>query len=239
MDDLAPLIQAFFKDKEEPTLSLLPEQGYCNVNYLAYAQNSRYLVRKLQPNHIDRAFEYRVQVKAYQHAIAAKPFHLDLQNHLIISEFLEGVHKHKLTPRELRTLSATLRKMHKIKLRKTRYNLKKDFKSGDAKAHKAMRQLDKIPNDPVLTHHDLNPKNILFHKNKVKFIDWEYTGINDRYFDLATIAAEFKLTSKEEHYFLRRYFTKRNTINLKKLYLYKELYTILCAQWFKNLKTTK
>lgn len=223
---------ALFQNDTIVSLSLLPQQGYCNVNYLALTQNNRYLVRKLQPNHIDRAFEYRVQVKAYQRAIAAKPFHFDLQNHLIISAFLEGVHKHKLTPRQLRVLAVTLQKLHKIKLRKARYTLKKDFSSHDAKAHKALRQVGHMPKDLVLTHHDLNPKNILFHKNKVKFIDWEYTGINDRYFDLAAIASEFKLSAKEERYFLQRYF-KNKPYHLKKLRLYKKLYDILCAKWFK------
>jgi len=219
-------------------LSLLPEQGYCNINYLAITQNTRYLVRKLQPNHIDRTFEYRIQKKAYGKHIAGKPFCHDEDHYIIISEFLEGRHKQKLTPRDLRTLASTLQKMHKIRIRKKRYHLKKDFKSKDAKAHKALRLLSKIPKDHVLTHHDLNPKNILFHNQRVKFIDWEYTGINDRYFDLATIAVEFKLMSHEEHFFLRSYFKNSTTINFKKLYLYKELYTILCAQWFKNLNLT-
>lgn len=224
----------FLKDPLK-TLSLLPMQGYCNVNYLAITENTRYLIRKLQPNAIDRAFEYIVQQKAYQRKLGAKPFHYDAENYLIISDFLDGEHKKKLTPRDMRTLASTLRKLHKIKIRTKRYRLKNDFKPKHTKALTALKKLQNEPKEFVLTHHDLNPRNILFHKNRVKFIDWEYTGINDRYFDLATIAAEFKLTPKEERYFLRSYFKNSTKINLKKLYLYKELYTILCSLWFKNL----
>ena len=225
----------FMKDPIK-ALSLLPEQGYCNINYLAITENTRYLLRKLQPNTINRAFEYRVQQQAHKRKLGAKPFHYDEENYLIISDFLEGEHKNRLTPREMRTLAGTLRRLHQIKLRTKRYRLKKDFKPKHTKALKAIRKLSNEPKEFVLTHHDLNPRNILFHQQKVKFIDWEYTGINDRYFDLATIAAEFNLTAREERYFLRSYFKNSAKINLKKLHLYKELYTILCSLWFKNLE---
>jgi thiamine kinase-like enzyme len=228
----------FLKDPIK-TLSLLPQQGYCNINYLAITENTRYLLRKLQPNTIDRAFEFKVQQEAHKRKLGAKPFHYDAENYLIISDFLEGKHKSKLTPRELRTLATTLRSLHKIKLRTKHYRLKKDFKPKHTKALKALKKLNNEPKEPVLTHHDLNPKNILFHNQRVKFIDWEYTGINDRYFDLATIAAEYHFNKREERYFLRSYFKNSAKINLKKLHLYKELYTILCSLWFKNLDETK
>lgn len=228
-----------FRKEKIRHFSLLPYQGYCNTNYLAITENTRYLIRKLQPNSLDRAFEYRVQKHAHRKKIGAEPFHHDEENYLIISDFLDGEHKNKLTPREIRTVAATLRKLHRINLRKERYRLKKDFKPGHSKALKALKKLQKEPKDHVLTHHDLNPKNILFHKQRVKFIDWEYTGINDRYFDLATIAAEFKLTPREERCFLRSYFKHSTRINLKKLHLYKELYTILCSLWFKNFDAKK
>jgi len=224
----------FLKDPVK-TLSLLPKQGYSNVNYLAITENARYLLRKLQPNQIDRSFEYRVQHRAYQRKLGAKPIYYDEENDLMISDFLEGEHKSRLTPRELRTLAFAVRKLHKIKLRTKPYRFKKAFKPKHTKALHALRKLNKEPKELVLTHHDLNPRNILFHNQKVKFIDWEYTRLNDRYFDLATIAAEFKLTDKEERYFLRSYFKNSTRTNLKKLHLYKALYTILCSLWFKNL----
>ncbi|MFT7824098.1 MAG: choline/ethanolamine kinase family protein [Sulfurimonas sp.] len=228
-----------FQKEKIKHCALLPYQGYCNTNYLAITENTRYLIRKLQPNSLDRAFEYRVQQHAHRKKIGAEPFHYDAENYLIISDFLDGEHKSKLTPREIRTVAETLRKLHRINLRKERYRLKKDFKPGQTKALKALKKLQKEPKDHVLTHHDLNPRNILFHKQRVKFIDWEYTGINDRYFDLATIAAEFKLTAREERYFLRSYFRNNAGFNLKKLHLYKELYTILCSLWFKNFDAKK
>ena len=52
--------------------------------------------------------------------------------------------------------------------------------------------------DFVLTHHDLNPKNIIFNKNNIKIIDWEYSGVNNKFFDLASICVEFNLNKKKD-----------------------------------------
>lgn len=226
---------SLFQEEKIQHVSLLPQQGYCNLNYLAKTEKNAYVARKLQVNKIDRAFEFKVQQYAAHKNLAAKAYLYDDKEHLILSDFLQGVHKEKLTPRELRTLAQTLGKLHGIKLRKRHQSLKKEFKAHHTKAHYALKKLQKKSYEPVVTHHDLNPKNILFHHHKIKFIDWEYSGINDRYFDLATISAEFKLTLKEERYFLQRYFQNHTKPNLKKLHLYKELYTILCSVWFKNL----
>ena len=38
-------------------------------------------------------------------------------------------------------------------------------------------------------------KIILFQVHKITLINWEYARINDRYFDLASIVLEFKLTN--------------------------------------------
>lgn len=55
----------------------------------------------------------------------------------------------------------------------------------------------------------MNPKNIIFNKNKFKIIDWEYAGINDRFFDLASICIEFQLNKSEEKIVLSSYFKNK------------------------------
>ena len=63
-------------------------------------------------------------------------------------------------------------------------------------------------------HNDLNPKNIIFNNNKIYFIDWETAGADNPYYDIATVIDQFKLTTSEQHYFLKHYFTHstKNTI---------------------------
>ena len=46
----------------------------------------------------------------------------------------------------------------------------------------------------VLCHNDLVRNNLLFKYNKVTIIDWEYAGMNNPYFDLASFISENDLT---------------------------------------------
>ena len=84
--------------------------------------------------------------------------------------------------------------------------------------------------------HFINPKNIIFYKNSIKFIDWEYAGVNDCFFDLATICIEFNLNKKEQNYLLKKYFKKVKKEYKVSLEVYIKIYKALCELWFKALK---
>ncbi len=209
-----------FKEEE---LTLLPNQGHCNENFLLQKGGKKYHVRRFKLANMDRVFEYKVQKLAYKNKIAAKPFYLN--ERIMIGAFIEGVHKNKLPKHEIRKLANIIKKLHKIKLRKKPVKLPKEV----------MRKSKKFKKEYVLCHGDLNIKNILFGKTP-KLIDWEYAGINDKYFDLATVSKEFKFSKMEEACFLRAY---GNKINFEKLEVYKEIYEILYKQWFEKLEKGK
>ena len=80
-------------------------------------------------------------------------------------------------------------------------------------------------------HNDLNQGNILFNK-EVKLIDWEYSCVNDKYFDLANVIIEYDFNKKEEESFLKQYFKNKQSCNKNKLYLFKILYLALSLLWF-------
>ena len=84
----------------------------------------------------------------------------------------------------------------------------------------------------VLTHHDLNPKNIIFNETGFKIIDWEYAGMNDSFFDLASICIEFKLNKNEEKIVLNSYFKTKKSYHKIKLKHYKIIYDSFCKLWF-------
>ncbi|MCH9739213.1 MAG: phosphotransferase family protein [Epsilonproteobacteria bacterium] len=208
-------------------LTLLANQGYCNSNYIAQTDKDTYLVRHFKLQNIDRAFEFSIQKKAHTKGLAPKPLLLDTEQNLMVTEFATGEHKFTLNKKELRELALTLRKLHKVRVRKKPHNHKKDFKYKHKKANATLLKLKKYKRDLVLCHHDLNPRNIFFTK-KVTLVDWEFAGVNDKYFDLATVCVEFKLSREIEQYFLRCYASIHSR---EKLELYKVLYRELYMVW--------
>lgn len=240
-----------FKKEKILSLELLKNQGFCNTNYVLQTSKQKYLIRVFKSDNtvnISRKFEFRIQKKAYKKNIAARPYLLDEKNQLMISEFLKGEHKYTLSNSEIKNLVKSLKKLHKIKTKEKPYNLKKDFnnysqilKDKESKnlIKSSLRSLKKVKNFEktlVTTHHDLNPKNIIFFKNSIKIIDWEYAGVNDAFFDIATICVEFKLNKTKEKIVLKSYFKNVKKEHIKKLKEYKNIYINLCKLWFKALE---
>ena len=221
---------SFFVTKTIESCILLENQGYCNENYLVVADGIKYIVRKLLRDDIDRTLEYSIQTSAYMVCIAAEPLVLDEKNNLMISEFLEGIHKSKLDKEDLNSLAYVLSKLHSIVCQETPITL--EIKNQSKEVVKALCTIEHYPKEYALCHNDLNPKNILF-SNTIYFIDWEYAGVNDIYFDLACICVEFKLNDKMQDLFLNFYFAG-NSFVLEKLEAYKTIYIALCKQWFEE-----
>ena len=233
----------FFSDKTIESCTLLEHQGYCNENYLLVADGVKYIVRKLLRDDIDRAFEWKVQNLAFENGITAEPLVFDSQNGFMIFSFLEGEHKSlevetsvplklkthstggsKLTTSEddLKLLAKTLQKLHSISIDAEPIELQIDTSI-----------IECYSKEYVLCHNDLNAQNVFF-SDDIKFIDFEYAGVNDRYFDVACVCVEFKLDMKMQKMFLEVYFEGK--YSLEKLEAYKMVYKALCEEWFqKNL----
>ncbi len=62
------------------------------------------------------------------------------------------------------------------------------------------------PDAPVPCHNDLLPGNVLFGPDRVWLLDFEYAGMNDRYFDLGNLSANCGLDSAADEELLRAYF---------------------------------
>ena len=227
-----------FKNEKLLSLDLLKNQGFCNINHLLKTSKKEYLVRQFKSDttvNISRAYEYAIQKNAHKKNIAAQPLFL-------------GKHKITINKKEIQLLAKNIKKLHKIKSNEKEYDLKKDLKYYKKKlkneeANKSiiickeeLKRLKKYKKELVTTHHDLNPKNILFHKNKIKFIDWEYVGVNDKFFDLASVCFEFGLDPKEEKILLKSYQKKISRKDMEKLHSYIVIYKHLCKLWFMSLK---
>ena len=222
--------QPFFSDKTIESCTRLEHQGYCNENYLLCAESKKYIARKLLREDIDRDFEWAIQTLAYRQDITAEPLVFDKENGFMLFAFLEGEHKRELDKHGLKFLAKTLQKLHSIKI--DAKPIKIDIENKTDEVLKAFETIANYPKEYVLCHNDLNPQNIFF-SNEVRFIDWEYAGVNDRYFDMACVCVEFKLKKKEVDTFLKSYCADKMIVR-EKLEAYKTIYIALCKQWFKE-----
>jgi len=218
----------FFAPKSIVSCALLEHQGYCNESYLLIADGKKYIVRKLLRDDIDRALEWKVQGLAYELDVTAEPLVFDEKQGFMVFAFLEGEHKHIVDKSDLKFIAITLQKLHSITIDAKPIQLEIGSKSKEIT--EAFKTIEKYPKEYVLCHNDLNSENIFFSED-VKLIDWEYAGLNDRYFDLACVCIEFKLSEEMQESFLEEYFTS-DDILLKKLEAYKVIYTALCEEWF-------
>jgi len=226
-----------FQDNDIKSLTLLSDQGFSNKNYTFQDRNTTYLLRKFILHGRDRTLEYKIQLLAYEENIAAKPFMLDLDNELMICEFLEGEHRSTLAKEDLLELVKVLKKLHAIKIDSEPVKLEGLFTLKTKELEEAFNILEEYPKEMLLCHNDLNPKNLIFSNNSLKCIDWEFAGMNDLYFDLASVSVEFSLDDEMEEYFLAQYFEVISW-NKSKLEAYKTIYIALCKQWFQTQETT-
>ena len=68
----------------------------------------------------------------------------------------------------------------------------------------------------VLCHNDLNKSNIILNKN-LYFLDWEYAGPNDPYFDLASISMSLELNGDDINYLWKGYSGNKSLLDREKL----------------------
>jgi thiamine kinase-like enzyme len=226
----------FFDNKKILNVKRFKEQGFNNIHFKVKTPNQNYMLREFKLQGVDRELEFKVQRMAYQLKLAPKGYFLDAPNHIMLSAYVKGKHLFDLKKKALKSLAKMLRKLHTLSIEAKPYDLESAIKVKTKKVKNAFQTLEKEPKEWVLCHHDLNPKNIIFAKKKIQLIDWEFAGMNDRYFDLASVCVEYKLSQKQQRVFLKNYLGKEKP-NAKKLKAYKVLYKALCKEWFeKNLK---
>lgn len=64
--------------------------------------------------------------------------------------------------------------------------------------------------EKVPCHNDLVPENILLQGDNLYIIDWEYSGMNDFVFDIASFFIETNLSEEFQNLFLEEYFERGN-----------------------------
>jgi Ser/Thr protein kinase RdoA (MazF antagonist) len=225
----------FFADKLVESIAPFHPEKYANGLYVVKTDMGRYVVRTLHRDETDMAVEYAVTARAATLGIAPKVYAFDSENRIMILEWIDGEHKRMLDRRDLETLATTLRKLHAIDtdtlpLSLPHARLEAIITPDTPAIADAFAVLAHTPRYDVLCHHDLNPLNLLWQNGEVKLLDFEYTRINDRCFDLAGVCVEFGLTDAEARYFVEVYLDSEG-FDGEKIMAFRTLFEALCKQW--------
>lgn len=89
---------------------------------------------------------------------------------------------------------------------------------------------EKVYSPDRLCHNDLVEGNFLFVKNNIYLIDFEYCGLNDYYFDIASFISENNLNYQETVTFLKNYFNDEQC-NFEKLDTFLKFADLLWYTW--------
>ncbi len=230
---IRPLLEGLPLFADDPILSITPiaHQGYCNLSYKVTTQTTVYLVRILKQEGIDRTKEYTLQNRAADAGIAPRVLLLDEAAGVMVTAFVDGVHRESLGLKALQNLAEQLRKLHDtVQWDEPVMGLSTLIRSREKSVQDALKKIATYPVEPVVCHNDPNPQNILWQKDTPILIDFEFAGVNDRYFDLAAACVEFGLEERMQREFLDLYF--EGSYSFEKVKVYEVFYRQLCKEWF-------
>ena len=234
--------------QKEIRSSQIIENGFCNENYNI---NDAFVLR-IPKDNADETLNYKHENIVYKTIeplkISEKVVYFDENTGIKISKFVHNARQYKTTPtnEQITYLAKTLKKLHSSKLKvpfgyQMFYRLSIYKKSLfedeyiDIKIEKQIiKDVQKIfaKDEMVLCHNDLVQNNLLFKFNGLTLIDWEYSGMNNFYFDLASFISENNLNDEQKEFFLSKYFgAKLNDLKRKKVNIFINFLDLLFYYW--------
>lgn len=224
----------------EPTNVRILGGGITNVNLRLTDRGGDYVVRLGNdiPEHgVNRLNELALSRAAFEAGLSPKVHYWE--KGVIVIEFIKA---ETLTSTEIHDadtlcdIAGLIRRAHTEMPRHFReepvafnvFNVLRSY--ADLLVSKDSRHAEKLPHlmsqmvaiekvcgkfEPVLSHNDLLPANILRNEKQLWLIDWEYGGCNSPLFDLAGIATNSGLDADGEHLLLETYFECEPDTSLK------------------------
>ncbi|MCF6435989.1 phosphotransferase [Pseudoalteromonas sp. MMG022] len=112
------------------------------------------------------------------------------------------------------------------------------YSFAECRLHWAVEKIASLPRDMAFCHNDLVTDNIIASSQGIKFIDFEYAGYNDVFFDLAALCCSFNLTVVQQSEMLDMYFSYKHMSTPEyatdKLRAYQIGYLLLSVQWYES-----
>ncbi len=174
--------------------------GFTNISFLIITKNKqKFQIRIGGSNHVvNRKNEERVLKAIHNDTF----IYYDNKNGNAIKKWIDGVNPkfEELDDVFLESLALAIRNLHNTNIKDTNIIMHDPFcfinkaVMGNNHVTTYRKLLDKYSYLPlVLSHNDINTRNLIYNNNKVFLIDFEWSRINNEYWDLANFIREEKL----------------------------------------------
>ena len=238
------ILDAALKALKDPKIDFRLLGGMSNYTYVIDSENKKYTVRILG-EHAEK-FVWRHEENYHiplfeQLGITTHTVYFDDKTGIKISEYIEGDILSHLNPLDhLEEVAEILHKIHDSNLNsKYDYELFERLHKYERINHSLTEEYYNLKNEMlhlyeshyskyphVLTHGDSQPSNFIIGKNKNYIVDFEFSGNNDPYYDLACFGnIDFSHALALLEVYLKRPPTKEE---LKRLHYYR---IFQCLQW--------
>lgn len=259
-DDVKAIIRHIPGWHQAENILIEPLAGLTNTNYAVTVNGERFVLRVSGQNTgflgIARTLEYEVLKTVSEAGIGAELFYYSLPEGHLVTRLIEG---HQLTlaeyrtPENIRRIVDTLKRLHGLPLPQATFS---PFRRIEKYARHARELGVPFPadfNDMVdrakqieyaqardtypwqrFCHNDLFSVNVL-DDGYIRFIDWEFSGVNDVYFDLATLTYAYDtldtLSPELQEYVLVCYFGTVSEDNWLRLAGMQYMLLFFTAMW--------
>jgi thiamine kinase-like enzyme len=241
-------------------LQVEPLAGLNNTNYLVTVNGARFVLRisgqNTAPLGINREYESEVLSAVSKVGIGAQVEYSLLPEGHLVTGFINGRHltlEEYRTPENIKRIVKTVKRLHKLPLPRATFS---PFRCVEryAKQAQSMRVPFPLGFDTLLIkmemiekeqardtspwqgfcHNDLFCVNVL-DDGEIRFIDWEFSGTSDIYYDLATLTYAYdspdSLPSQLQEYMLECYFGNVKKENRTRLEGMKYMVMFFTAMW--------
>ena len=233
----------------------LIRNGETSSTYFGYFNNKKSIFKILKKN-MDKNLEnnfygQKISNQIVKENLFPKIIYSDHKNSLYVYEYFEGKELQTLNKELIIMIGSKLKKLHSLDLNKNLNSFESQIylyihNINENKNNKILKEgiklYTKLKNnkfDNVVSHNDLNNSNILFNNYEVRFIDYDYLSINDRFCDLARICSSYKFSKKDIEVFLESYglVCNKNNLGILQSWQLMNLYTDVI--WFYFLKKSE
>ncbi|MCC5826113.1 phosphotransferase [Alkalimonas sp.] len=245
-----------------PPIAMKPlSQGSTNLSYWVKTKRGEYVVRHYAPDvtGVCRQQELRCQHAAAVAGLAPPPLCLNNHQQVLISEYLPEGKPLALSSSLLAAMATQLVRLHRLQvqtpvlqpgryLHELKSHAKTSWTSANEELFAACMQVvamfEDMPQDLVLCHMDLHAGNLLWQKQRIWLLDFEYAQLADSSLDLASVLENFSLNAEQSEQLLQLYCQQRNAALSaecwqEKVAAARVLYQGFCWLWYLALPEGK